>query len=149
MWSRWSDIDRMFNAMNLLQTRMDRLFGDYDSISRPIPAAWIAAESMPRTNLRDLGDHFAVVAEVPGFTKENLHIKIQGNYLEISGAHQADAPENYSVHRVERGTTSFSRSFTLPSDVDSGKVEATLKNGLLVLTLPKAEAAKPKQITIK
>jgi HSP20 family protein len=148
MWSRWSDIDRMFNAMNLLQSRMDNIFGDY-STSRPIPAAWIAAESMPKTNLNDLGDHFEVVAEVPGFKKENLNIKIQGNYLEIGGTHQSDTPENYAVHRVERGTTSFNRSFTLPSDVNSEKVEASLKNGLLVLTLPKAEAAKPKQITVK
>ena len=104
---------------------------------------------MPKTNLSDLGDHFEVVAEVPGFTKENLNIKIQGNYLEISGTYQPDTPENYAVHRIERGTTSFNRSFTLPSDVDSEKVDATLKNGLLVLTLPKAEAAKPKQITVK
>jgi len=148
MWSRWSDIDRMFNAMNLLQTRMDRIFNDY-GMSRPFPAAWIAAENMPKTNLYDLGDNFEVVAEVPGFAKENLNIKIQGNYLEISGTHEADAPEGYAVHRVERGNTSFNRSFTLPSDVDSEKVEAKLRNGLLVLTLPKAEAAKPKQISIK
>jgi len=148
MWSRLSDIDRMFNAMNLLQTRMDRIYGDYGT-SRGIPAAWITAESMPKTNLYDLGDRFEVVAELPGFLKENLDIKIQGNYLELSGNHQPDAPENYSVHRVERGTTSFSRSFTLPSDVDSEKAEASLKNGLLKLSLPKAEAAKPKQITVK
>ena len=148
MWSRWSDIDRMFNAMNLLQSRMDNIWGDYGT-SRPITAAGIAAESMPKTNMYDKGDHFEVIAEVPGFAKENLDIKIQGNYLEISGTHQADAPEGYDVHRVERGTTSFSRSFTLPSDVDSEKTEASLKNGLLVLTLPKAEAAKPKQITVK
>ena len=148
MWSRWSDIDRMFNTMNLLQTRMDRLFGDYGD-SRPIPAAWIAAENMPRTNLYDVGDHFEVVLEVPGFKKEGLDIKIQGNYLEISGTYKTDTPEGYSAHRVERGTASFSRSFTLPSDVDADKTEAALKNGLLVLTLPKSEAAKPKQITIK
>lgn len=148
MWSRWSDIDRMFNAMNLLQSRMDRILGDY-STSRPIPAAWIAAESMPKTNLYDQGDHFEIVAEVPGFAKENLDIKIQGNYLEINGTHRPDAPEKYAVHRVERGTASFNRSFTLPSDVDSEKVDAALKNGFLVLTLPKAEAAKPKQIAIK
>jgi HSP20 family protein len=148
MWSRWSDIDRMFNAMNLLQSRMDNIFGDY-STSRPFPAAWIAAESMPKTNMYDLGDKFTVIAEVPGFTKENLNIKVQGNYLEISGTHEADTPEGYAVHRVERGTTSFNRSFTLPSDVDSEKVEATLKNGLLVLTLPMAEASKPKQINVK
>ena len=148
MWSRWSEVDRMFNAMNLLQTRMDRIFGDYGT-SRPIPAAWIAAENIPKTNLYDEGDHFEIVAEVPGFAKENLNINIQGNYLEISGTHQVDAPDGYSVHRVERGTSSFNRSFTLPSDVDVEKTEASLKNGLLKLTLPKAESAKPKHITVK
>ena len=148
MWSRWSDIDRMFNAMNLLHSRMDRILGDY-GVSRPIPAAWLAAESTPRTNLYEVGDHFEIVAEVPGFTKENLNIKIQGNYLEISGIHQPDAPEGYAVHRVERGTASFKRSFTLPADVDAGKAEAELTNGLLVLNQPKAEAAKPKQIMVK
>ena len=148
MWSRWSDIDRMFNNLNLLQTRMDRLFGDYRG-TRPFPAAWIAAENSPRTNLYDVGEKFQVAVEVPGFAKNDLHIKIQGNYLEISGNRKPDAPEDYSVHRVERGTTSFNRSFTLPSDVDADKAEATIKNGLLFLTLPKSEAAKPKQIKIK
>jgi len=123
MWSRWSDIDRMFNAMNLLSTRMDRLLGDYGA-SRPIPAAWITADSMPKANLYDEGDHFTVMAEIPGFTKENLDIKIQGNYLEISGSYQADTPEGYTAHRVERGATSFNRSFTLPSEVDADKTEA-------------------------
>ena len=148
MWTRLGDIDRMFNAMNLLHSRMDRVFGDY-GVSRGVPAAWIAAESMPKTNLYDLGDHYEVIAELPGYAKENLNIKIQGNYLELNGTHQPDAPENYAVHRVERGTSSFSRSFTLPSDVDSEKSEATLNNGLLKLSLPKAEAAKPKQIAVK
>jgi HSP20 family protein len=104
---------------------------------------------MPRTNLYDEGNHFEIIAEVPGFAKEDLNINIQGNYLEVSGSHQVDSPDNYSVHRVERGTSSFSRSFTLPSDVDVEKTEASLKNGLLILNLPKAEAAKPKQITVK
>lgn len=148
MWSRWSDIDRMFNAMNLLQTRMDRLFSDYGT-SRPIPAAWIAADNMPKTNLVDAGEHFEVTAELPGFTKDDVNIKIQGNYLEISGSRKPDAPDGYSVHRVERGITSFNRSFTLPSEVNADRAEAALKNGLLVLTLPKSESAKPKQITIK
>ena len=148
MWSRWNDIDRMFNAMNLLQTRMDRLFGDYEA-TRPVPAAWIAAESMPRTNLYDVGDHFEIITEVPGFTKDNLNLRIQGNYLEISGTYKSDTPKGYSAHRIERGTSSFSRSFTLPVDVNVDKTEAALKNGLLKLTLPKSEAAKPKKITIK
>jgi HSP20 family protein len=148
MWSRWSDIDQMFNAMNRLQARMDNLFGDYGR-ERAFPAAWIAAESSPRTNLYDAGEKFEVRAEVPGFKKEDLNIRIQGNYLEISGTRKADNPEGYTVHRVERGLTSFDRSFTLPSEVDASKTEATLKNGMLTLTLPKSEAAKPRQITIK
>lgn len=86
--------------------------------------------------------------EVPGIAREDLQLKIQGNYLEISGTRKSDAPEGYSAHRVERGTTSFTRSFTLPSDVDAAKVEAHLKNGLLTLTLPKEEEAKPRKITI-
>lgn len=86
--------------------------------------------------------------EVPGMAKEDLNIKLQGNYLEIGGTRKPDTPEGYTVHRVERGTTTFTRSFTLPSDVDSDKVEARLGNGLLTLILPKSEAAKPKQIEI-
>ncbi len=57
-------------------------------------------------------------------------------------------PEGYKVHKTERLNGSFSRSFTLPDDVDSARVEATLKDGVLYLTLPKSEAAKPRQITI-
>ena len=149
MWSRWNDIDRMVNAMNLLQARMDRMFGGDYEVARTVPGAWIAAEGMPKTNLYDVGDHFEVIVEVPGFAKDDLDIKIQGNYLEISGTYKSDVPEGYSAHRVERGSASFNRSFTLPSDVNAEKTDASLKNGLLVLTLPKSEAAKPKQITVK
>lgn len=147
MWTRWSDIDRMFNAMDLLQNRMNRMFPDYGRLRR-FPVAWDVPQSGPRTNLYDAGDQLELKVEVPGLTKDDLNIKIQGNYLEISGSRKSDTPEGYTVHRVERGTASFSRSFTLPSDVDSDKVEANLANGLLTLTLPKSEAAKPKQIAI-
>jgi HSP20 family protein len=146
MWTRWSDIDRMFNAMDLFQNRMNRLFPEYGR-SWTIPALDVT-RSGPRTNLYDVGDHLEMKVEVPGTAKDDLSIKVQGNYLEISGSRKSDAPEGYSSHRVERGSTGFTRSFTLPSDVDTGKVEAQLANGVLTLTLPKLEAAKPKQITI-
>lgn len=147
MWSRWYDIDRMFNAMNLLQTRMNRIFPELDRF-RTSPAGWGATESGPRTNLYDSGDHFLIKMEVPGIAREDLGIRTQGNYLEISGSRKSDAPEGYTAHRVERGTASFTRSFTLPSDVNPDKAEASLQNGVLTLALPKAEAAKPKQIAI-
>ena len=147
MWTRWSDIDRMFNAMDMLQGKMNRMFPDYGR-PRKFPIAWDVTQSAPRTNLYDAGDHLVMNFEVPGMSKDDLSIKIQGNYLEISGSRKSDAPEGYTVHRVERGLKTFSRSFTLPSDVDSDKVEANLANGLLTLSLPKSEAAKPKKITI-
>lgn len=147
MWTRGSDIDRMFGAMDLLRSRMNRLFSDSD---RPYGNnyGWVVAEGAPRTNLYDAGDHFEIQAEVPGIAKDDLNVRIQGNYLEISGARKSEVPEGYKAHRVERAAASFTRSFTLPADVDSGKAGATLKDGILTLRLPKAEAAKPKQITI-
>jgi len=147
MWTTVNDIDRMFGSMGLLRSRMNRLFTDFDRHYGE-DSGWRVADGAPRTNLYDLGEKLEIIAEVPGLSKEDISIKIQGNYLEMSGTRKSDAPEGYKAHRVERGTPTFTRSFTLPSDVDSEKVEASLKNGILTLTLPKAEAAKPKQVTI-
>lgn len=147
MWTSWNDIDRMFNAMDLLQNRMNRTYPDFGRF-RALPTEWNVPQNGPRTNLYDAGDYLEMKVEVPGMAKEDLHVKIQGNYLEISGTRRSDTPKGYAVHRVERGSESFTRSLTLPSDIDSEKVEANLANGLLTLTLPKSEMAKPKQIAI-
>jgi len=145
MFTRSSDIDRLFGTMNLLQRKLDNIYGNYGKRSG---YRWELASAAPKTNLYERGDNFEIRAEVPGLEKDNLNVKIQGNYLEISGERGSDVPEGYKTHKTERGIGSFSRSFTLPADVDSTKVEATLKDGLLYLTLPKHEAAKPKKISI-
>ncbi len=142
-----NDLDQMFNAMDLLQRKLNRMPADFGRFRTFIPE-WNVPRSAPNTNLYDAGENLEMNVEVPGIARENLHIKIQGNYLEISGKQESDTPEGYSPHRIERGTTSFTRSFTLPADVDSSKVEARLDNGVLSLILPKSAAAKPKQITI-
>lgn len=146
MWTRLSDLDRMIHAMDLFQNRMNRLHPEYARL-RAVPA-WDIAQGGPKTNLYDAGDHLEMKVEVPGVAKDDLSVKVQGNYLEISGFRKSDAPEDYTAHRIERAAKTFSRSFTLPVDVDTGKVEAQMANGLLTLTLRKLEAAKPKQITI-
>ena len=147
MWTRASDIDRMFGAMNLLHSRMNRLFTDFDR-SYGTETGWRVSDGTPKTNLYDLGDKLRIMAELPGIAKEDLHVRIQGNYLELSGSRKSDAPEGYKAHRMERGSKTFTRSFTLPVDVDPERVEAVLKDGVLTMILPKMEAAKPKQITI-
>ena len=147
MWTRVNNIDRMFGVMDLLRSRMNLLFTDFDR-SYENDYGWEVADAAPRTNLYDAGDHLEIKAEVPGLSKEDLKIKVQGNYLEISGSRKSEAPEGYKAHRVERGSFSFTRSFTLPSEVNTEKVEASMANGILTLMLPKSEAAQPKQITI-
>jgi len=147
MITRWSDIDRMFEAMGLLRGRLDSMYDDFDR-SFSSERGWGLAGNYPRTNMFDKGDYLELTAEIPGIAKNDLNIKIQGNYLEISGTRNTSVPEGYSVHRRERGSTSFTRSFSLPADIDANKAAATLNEGILTLTLPKAEAAKPRQITI-
>jgi HSP20 family protein len=146
MWTRWSDIDRMFNAMDLLHNKINMLYPAHGK-SKAIPA-WDTTQMDPKTNLYDVGGYLEMQVEVPGIAKDDLNIKVQGNYLEIRGSRKSDAPKDYSTHRVERGTTTFIRSFTLPSDVDTNKINAQVANGVLTLTLEKVAAVKPKQITI-
>ena len=148
MIRRMNEINNMFSAMDLLRNRMDKVFEGFDSSFLNDPVFSIPSNS-PRTNLLEGGDHFEVQAEVPGVSKEDLNIKIQGKYLEISGERTVDVPEGYKIHRSERVGSSFSKSFTLPDNVDADNVDGTLKDGILYLNLPKLEAVKPKQITIK
>jgi HSP20 family protein len=147
MFTRMSDIDRIFGTMDLLQNKMDRIFGDFDRSFEYGPGMTFRSAG-PRTNFYEEGDAFEIRAEVPGIAKDDLNVTLQGNYLEISGSRLADTPEGYKVHRSERGASNFSRSFTLPDDVDAQKVQANLKEGILYLKLPKSETAKPKQIII-
>lgn len=148
MFARISDMDRMLETMGLLRGHLNTVLDERDW-TRPRDNRWTLAPNYPLTNLSDKGDCFELVAEVPGITKEDLTIKIQGNYLEISGERKVTVPPGYKVHRRERSGASFTRSLTLPADIDSEKVQANLKDGLLVLHLPKSEAAKPRLISIK
>jgi len=145
MWTRANEFDRMFGAMDLLRSRMGRLFNEFD---RSYGDYSLQVDTGPRTNLYDTGDKLKITAEVPGIAKEDLSIRIQGNYLELSGKRKVEVPEGYKAHRIERNTATFTRSFTLPVEVDAERAEAALKNGILILEVPKAEAAKPRQISI-
>lgn len=147
MWTRIRDFDRMFQTMDLLQSRLNGLFQPYER-TRSTGSIWGMSESGPRANMYDSGDNLEIRLEVPGVPRESLSVKLQGNYLEIKGERKAEIPEGYTSHRRERGASTFTRSFTLPSEVDTSKVEATLKDGILTLVLAKAEPAKPKQIAI-
>jgi HSP20 family protein len=93
---------------------------------------------------------FILHAELPGLKKEEIKVTLQDNVLTVKGKQRTETKEeNKNYHLCERRYGKFLRSFRLPSPVDNKKIEASFKDGLLTLTLPKAEEAKPKEIEIK
>lgn len=138
-WRPLHDLTRMQRDMNRL---FDSFFND---IEDQLPVAW-----SPRVDIKENADEFVLVAELPGLKKDDVKITLRENTLTISGEKKREEEKkDTSYHRIERFHGAFSRSFTLPAAVDSGKIQAVFKDGELKLSLPKIEEAKPKEIEIK
>ena len=102
------------------------------------------------TNLSEDKDSYYVRAELPGVKADELDIQVTANNIAISGERKIAAQEEGArYHRREREAGTFSRMIGLPGDVNTEKVEAKLVDGILTVIVPKAEAAKPKQISIR
>lgn len=134
-------------------------FSDFDSlrndIFRLLDAAGRGATGstspgvFPPLNVSQDDENFYLRAEVPGIRANELSISAQRNRLTIAGRREVTREsEHDSYHRQERAEGSFSRTLTLPTDVDAERVEARYAHGILTLTLPKAEEAKPHQIAV-
>jgi len=148
MYLRWGDFDTTFAALNALRRRMDRIFDDYHQAVGEEPGL-LTRGGWPRMTVDDAGDELKLYAEVPGLSEKDVQLNLNQNVLTLSGVRKVEGPEGYSVHRQERGSYSFSRSLSLPCEVDPEKTSATVKDGILTVSLAKAEAAKPRQITVK
>jgi HSP20 family protein len=104
----------------------------------------------PAVDIREHEDAYLVEVELPGLTKDDVKITMENNILTIQGEKKHEKEEKRGdYHRTERVYGSFQRSFTLPSSVKNDKIEAQYKNGILTVTLPKVEEAKPKAIEVK
>lgn len=147
MLTRWTDLDRTFSVFNELHRRMNRLFDDYEPTERRGRPA--VARSWPPVNLYDAGDELLIRAQVPGLSEKDITLNLDQEVLTISGERKSESPEGYSVHRQERGSFKFSRSFTFPCKIDPELTSATVKDGLLTIKLGKAAEAKPRKITVK
>jgi HSP20 family protein len=148
MLTRWNDLSR-FAGLEEFRRHINRAFEEAD-----YPRWWqqtnMSSERMwPALNLYDEGDKLVLDAEVPGLANEDNHLSINQNVLSISGERKVEAPEGYAVHRQERGAINFARSVSLPCQVDTDKVAAHVKDGLLTVTMEKSREAQPRQITIK
>ncbi|MCI0406497.1 MAG: Hsp20/alpha crystallin family protein [candidate division Zixibacteria bacterium] len=106
-------------------------------------------EWVPVVDMTENKDEVVVRAEVPGMTKEDVSVTLQDNVLTLRGEKKQEKTEREaSYHRMERSYGSFVRSFNLPTLVQADKAKADYKDGVLTITLPKAEEAKPKEISI-
>ena len=104
----------------------------------------------PKVDISETKGNFNIKVEVPGVKREDVKINIDDHVLSVHGESKHEKEEeSEEFHRVERFYGSFSRSFSLPENVDEDGVEATFKDGLLTLSIPKTEVAKPKAIEIK
>jgi len=103
---------------------------------------------MPQVDISETKEAFIVKAELPGVEKEDVNVNFENSVLTIRGEKKVET-EDKKRHRVECAYGSFIRSFTLPQTIKADKIEAVYKNGILNLTIPKAEEAKPKQIEVK
>jgi HSP20 family protein len=138
-----------FEPFRELQDRMNRLFTE----SYRGPAGeedWaLGGTWAPAVDIYEQDNNIVIKAELPGVDPKDVDIRLDNNILTIKGERKLDnevKKENY--HRVERAYGVFTRSFTLPSGVDPNGIKAEYKDGVLRLTLPKREEAKPKQIQI-
>jgi HSP20 family protein len=125
---------------------MDRLFEDF--FSNPLNVS--EAFSQPSVDLIQTDDEIIVKATLPGLDPDDLDIQITGDTLTLRGESKAEEEvKEAKYHLRERRYQSFSRSLRLPTTVVAEKAEAEMKNGVLTLTLPKAEEVKPKVISVK
>lgn len=136
---------RGFDELDRMRRDMDRLFEGLVGSSRP-PTAGV----FPLTNVTEDDHKYYVRAELPGMASDEIDISVTGDSLSISGQRKIPAEkEEARYHRREREAGKFSRMIGLPGQIDTEKVEARCLDGVLTIILPKAEAAKPKQITVK
>ena len=139
--ARWSP----FQEFPTLREAMDRLLEQ--SVVRP--NGWSGSSgymALPIDVYAD-GDNFVIEAALPGLDPDAVNVSVLGNQVTISGDYPA-APEGRQYLFRERGTGHFERTIYLPTDLDADKTEARYEHGMLRLTLPKAESAKPRRISL-
>lgn len=133
----------MWREMNRLQEEMNRLFEGYGNVRRTAP-------SYPAMNVWTSQDGLTVTAEVPGVSAEDIDISVVGETLTLSGVRRPDdLNESARYHRQERGYGKFTRTLQLPFPIKVDNIEATFRNGVLNINLPRAEEDKPRKIAVK
>ena len=148
--------------MNLMKRRNNRyeVPAEFDrlrnEINRIFDDDWFGGRGLldrnfaPRMDIEDSGEEVLVTAELPGVDIKNVDVSVSGNVLTVRGEKKDEHEDrDGGYYHRERWSGSFQRSLTLPDAIDSEKVKAEMKNGILRISFPKREEVKPKQISVK
>jgi HSP20 family protein len=143
VWDPWRDFGS-------LQERINKMFDDVIRSSAKGDEELATGAWSPAVDIHETDDSFVVSADLPGLKKDDIQINVEDNTLTIKGEKKFEekVPKDKYI-RVERNYGTFVRSFSLPQNVDSTKIKATFKDGILDLTLPKREESKPKKIAVE
>jgi HSP20 family protein len=139
----WPSFDRWAS----LRDEMNSLF-ELPMMGNVARQAQLFSGWTPALDLYQTNDNIVAVVEIPGMKKEDIDISLHDGMLTIGGERASFQGEGENAERTERFSGKFRRSVSLPTRVDAGKVSATYKDGVLTVTLPKAEEAKPKKVEV-
>jgi HSP20 family protein len=141
-WDPWQEIEDMFD-------RYTRAVG-WPRKFRQSGELVASPDWSPRVDIAETPQALTLKAEIPSVEKDDVKITIEGGMVTLSGERRQEKEEkDKTFHRIERFYGSFSRSFSLPDNIDATAAKATFKDGVLTLDIPKTEAAKPKGIEVK
>lgn len=130
-----------------LRNEMDNLLNRF---SDDFGNGWLTQGYAASLDLSETNNHIEVRMDVPGIKPEEIDVEVSGNLLRITGERKEEQEEKgKTFHRIERRSGSFSRSVTLPCEVEENQVEASCNNGVLTITLPKCESMKAHKINVK
>jgi len=135
-----------FRDLMSIQERVNRLLSDSQGRlgAEDGYGSWV-----PPVDVFERGDNLVIRAELPGVSREDIDIRVENGVLLLQGQRKREEEvDERNAFRLERMFGAFTRSFSLPTTVDASKIGARLKDGVLEIALPKAEAAKPKKVSI-
>ena len=133
-----------FQELVAINNRLSRTLGDVPSTEDSF-GSWA-----PPVDIFEKNDHLVIRAEIPGVKKDDMDVRIENGVLTLHGERKNETEvKEANAYRMERIYGTFTRSFSLPTTVDATKVAATYKDGVLEVTVPKAETAKPKKVNIQ
>ena len=144
-WRDWPalgfrDLTRQFEE---IRREMDRVLFDGER------GFALGREVWPSAAVTDSGNAWTLRAELPGLSEKDVELSVNADSVTLRAERKLEAPEGYTVHRRERAGYRLARTFSLRTKIDPDQVRASLKNGVLTVTLPKAAEAQPRQVQVK